>query len=253
MVNTGTIEKQLIRSIKKLVSTGPNIIIILLGCRPTHPTLIGLRAGQIVHIRHLAYLRHRRSSNKALLLLSAHTLVVLLVLGVLVLPLGLFLSIQHGQLLLKLVVFHAELAPDRDETAQAVDIVLVVLVDLLVHLQSLIEKVHSAITGRYHELPLDFLGLNLAGAFEVLDRLLEHVLLGVMHAKAGDNVDFGRVVSVAFLVEVNSLELVLFLLVKVAHFGENFRVRGDLSYQDIVPFEGLSAHTNEFIDVRDLI
>jgi len=43
----------------------------------------------------------------------------------------------------------------------------------------------------------------------------------MMHAQAGNNVDFCRVVPVGFLVVVNGLEFVLLLLIKVSHLGEN--------------------------------
>ena len=159
-----------------------------------------------------------------MLLLSAHALIVLLVLRVLVLPLGLLLTIEHRQLLLELVVLHAQLSTNGDEAAQTVDIVLVVLVNLLVDLQCLIEEVHSAVARSDHELPLDLLGLNLAGALEVLDSLLEHVLFSVVHTKARDHIDFRWVVAITLLVEMHRLELILFLLVEIAHLCEDFRV-----------------------------
>ena len=102
-------------------------------------------------------------------------------------------------------------------------------------------------------MPFDLFGLNLAGALEVLDSLFKHVLFSVVHAQARDDIDFGWVVSIALLVEVHGLELVLFLLVKVAHFSEDFRVRWHLSDQDIVPFEGFSAHADQLVHVSDLI
>lgn len=56
-----------------------------------------------------------RGSDERLLLLSAHALVILLVLGILVLALGFLFTIQHGKFLLELVVFHTELASDGDK------------------------------------------------------------------------------------------------------------------------------------------
>ena len=190
----------------------------------SHRAFVRLRTWQIVHIGHLANLSHRGGANKALLLLLAHSLVVLLVLCVFVLPLRFLFTIQHRELFLFFIVLQAKLTPDRNETSQTVNVILVLLVDLLVDLESLLEKIHSSVARGDHELPLDFLRLNLTGAFEVLDSLLEHVLLGVMHAQARDYVDLGRVVTVALLIEVHSLELVLLLLVQVAHLGEDFGI-----------------------------
>ena len=73
-------------------------------------------------------------------------------------------------------------------------------------------------------MPLDLFWLNLTGAFEILDSLFEHVLLGVVHTQTRDYVDLGRVVTIALLIEVHGLELVLFLLVQVTHFGEDFGI-----------------------------
>jgi len=98
-----------------------------------------MRSRQVVHVRHLADLRDRRCANKALLLVVAHAGIILLILGVLVLSLCLFLTIKHGKTLLELVVLHAELATDGNKAAQAVNVVLVLLVDLLVHLECFVE------------------------------------------------------------------------------------------------------------------
>ena len=49
------------------------------------------------------------------------------------------------------------------------------------------------------------------------------------------------------------LELVLFLLVEISHFGEDFRVSWDLGDQDVVPLKSLSSHTNEFINMGNLV
>ena len=74
-----------------------------------------------------------------------------------------------------------------------------------------------------------------------------------MHAQARNNVYFGGVVPVTLLVVVDSLELVLLLLVQVAHLREDFRVCGHLSDKDVVPLEGLPAHANQFINVGNLV
>ena len=218
----------------------PNIL-LLSSCRclSAHSALVGLRSRQVIHVGHFTDLGHWRSSNEVGGLGGAAHITrrstVVLVLGVLVLPLCFLFTVQEGELLLELVEFHAKLAANGDETSQAIDVVRVLLIDLLVHLQCLIEKVHSSVAAGNHELPLDFLGLNLACSLEVLDRLLEHVLFGVVHAQARDHIDLGGIVPVTFLVEVHGLELVLLLLVQVAHLGEDFRVTWHLCDQDIVP------------------
>lgn len=116
--------------------------------------------------------------------------------------------------------------------------------NLLVDLQCLVEETHTAVARGNHELPLDFLGLNLAGALEVQDGFLEHVLLGVVHTETTDDVNLGRVVAIRLLVVVHSLILVLLQLVKVTHLSEDLRIRWYLGDEDIVPFESLSLHTN---------
>ena len=90
---------------------------------------------------------------------------------------------------------------------------MILLVNLFIDLEGLIKEVHSSVATSDHELPLDFLGLDLTGAFEVLNRLFEHVLLSVVHTKARNHINLGGIVPVGLLVEVDSLELVLLLLV----------------------------------------
>ncbi len=117
----------------------PNVLFLLLGrCVSSHTTLISLGSWQVIHVGHVTYLGDRCRAHEALLP-TTHSLIVLLVLGVLVLTLGLLFTVKHGKLLLEGVVLHAELATDRDKTAQTVDVVLVFLVDLLIHLKSFIE------------------------------------------------------------------------------------------------------------------
>ena len=134
---SGYIEREFKGSIEEGGSV-PNFLFFIACSRPTHAALVGLRPGQIVHIWHLADLCHRCCSNEALLL-AAHACIVLLVLGVLILPLGLLLAIEHGKALLELVKLHAELATNRHKAAKAVDVVLVLFVDLLVNLEGLVE------------------------------------------------------------------------------------------------------------------
>ena len=161
----------------------PDIIFLLLLGLSSHAALVNLRTRQVVHIRHFTDLGHWSCSNKALRLSAHLTGIVLLVLSVFILSLGLLLTIEHGELLLELVVLHAKFTTDRHETTQAVNIVLILLVNLLIDLEGLIKQVHASVATSDHELPLDLLGLDLTGAFEVLDRLFKHVLLGVVHTK----------------------------------------------------------------------
>jgi len=196
----------------------------------------------------------RSRSNEALLLVTAsHTRIILLVLRILILSLRFFLTVQHSKPLLELVILHAELSANRDESAEAVDVVLVLLVDLLVDLQRLVEQVHAAVATCDHQLPFDLLRLDLGSSLEVLDGLLKHILLGVVHTKARNDINLARVVAITLLVKVHRLELILLLLVKVAHLGQNLRIRRHLRDQDVVPFESLTAHADQLINVSDLV
>ena len=93
-------------------SSIPNIFFIILDILGSHAALVNLWTWQVIHIRHLANLGNRRSANELLSLAAAHTLAILLVLGVLVLALGFFLTIKDSQFLLEDVVLHAELTLD---------------------------------------------------------------------------------------------------------------------------------------------
>ena len=75
----------------------------------------------------------------------------------------------------------------------------------------------------------------------------------MVHTQARDHINLGRVVAVRLLVEVDGLELILLLLVEVTHLRKNFRVRGHLRNQNVVPLEGLATHTNQLVDVSDLV
>lgn len=167
--------------------------------------------------------------------------------------LGLLLSIEDHQLLTELLVRHAKLLSNLDKASKAIDVIRVIVMDLLVHLECLVEKIHPAVAGGDHELPLDLLGLDLRCSLEVKDSLLEHVLLGIVHTKARDDINLSRVVSITFLVVVNSLELILLLLVEVTHLGKDFRVSWNLGHEDVVPFESLSSHSDKLINMSDLI
>jgi len=52
---------------------------------------------------------------------------------------------------------------------------------------------------------------------------------------------------------VNCLKFILFLLVQIAHFGKDLRVAGYLGDQNVVPFESFSSHSDEFVDVSNLV
>ena len=75
----------------------------------------------------------------------------------------------------------------------------------------------------------------------------------MVHSQATDDVDLGGVIPIALLVVVHGLELVLFLLVEVAHLCEDFRVTWHLRDQNVVPLESLPAHADQFIHMGYLI
>ncbi|MEN9873382.1 MAG: hypothetical protein RL186_279, partial [Pseudomonadota bacterium] len=78
-------------------------------------------------------------------------------------------------------------------------------------------------------------------------------LFGKVHAQTRNDFDFGWVVSVRLLVVMHGLEFVLLLLVEIPHFGQDFRVSWHLGDQDVVPLEGLSAHSDQLVDVSNLV
>ena len=142
---------------------------------------------------------------------------------------------------------------DLNKTSQAVNVIWVLLVDLFIHLVGLLEEVHSTVARCNHKLPLHFLWLDLVCPLEVSDGLLEAILLGMMHTECGDHIDFRWVVPEGLLVEVDSLELILLLLVQESHLCEDLRVALDvLSDQHVVPLESLSAHADILIHVSNL-
>jgi len=65
-----------------------------------------------------------------------------------------------------------------------------------------------------------------------------------MHTEAGDDINLRWVVPVTLLIEVDSLKLILLLLIKIAHLGENFRVAWNFSDENIVPLESFTSHSN---------
>lgn len=116
----------------------PDVFLFLLGLLATHAALVCLGSWQVIHVGHLAYLGNWCGAYEALLL-STHPLVVLLILSILVLALGFFFTIEHGQFLLERVVLHAEFTADRHQTTQAINVVLVFLVDFFIDFKSLVE------------------------------------------------------------------------------------------------------------------
>jgi hypothetical protein len=136
-----------------------------------------LRTWDIRKVRHLTNRSLRSAAHIAVA-------VVLLVLSVFILTLRLLFSIHNHQLLTELSVFHAELLSDLDETSEAVDVVLVVLVDVFVHLEGFVKQVHPSVTAGNHESPLNLLGLHLAGTLEEQDGFFKLILLSMMHAEA---------------------------------------------------------------------
>jgi len=176
-----------------------------------------------------------------------------LVLGVFVLPLRFFFTVKHHEFFTELLVLHAEIFSNLDETTEAVHVIGVLFIDFFVDTESFVEEVHAAVARGNHETPLDFFRLDLTSSFEVNDSLLEHVLLGMVHTKATDDINFGGVVPVTLLIVVDSLELIRLLLVEVSHLGKNFRVSGHLGDQDVVPLEGLASHTDQFINMGNLV
>lgn len=151
------------------------------------------------------------------------------------------------------MIGHSEFFADLNEASETVDVVRVLVVDLLVDLQGFVEEIHSSVARSDHELPLDFLGLDLACSFEVENCFLEHVLLCVVHSETRDYINFGWVVSVTLLVVMHGLEFVLLLLVEVAHLGQDLGVSWHFGNEDVVPLEGLSSHSDELVHVSNLV
>jgi len=172
----------------------------LLGSR--HLSL-GLVLLDVIHVGHLWLERICVIViPKALTLVSASTILVasILLLTAIITSLhhalGLFLSVEDHELLAELLVRHAKLLTDLNKASEAIDVVVVFIMDLLVNFESIVEEVHSPITGGDHELPFHFFILNLGGTFEEKDGLLEHVLFRVVHTQARDYIDFGRVIAI---------------------------------------------------------
>jgi hypothetical protein len=84
-----------------------------------------------------------------LLLLLVVTLIVVLAVSWLVTlhhhSLGFFFSVEDHQLFREVLVLHSQLFSDLDETSEAVNVIGALSVDILVHFESLIEKIHSSV------------------------------------------------------------------------------------------------------------
>lgn len=167
--------------------------------------------------------------------------------------LGFFFSVEYHQFFTELLVRHTKLLSDLNKTSEAIDVVRVIVVDLFVNLKCFIKKIHPAVAGSNHELPFHFFHLDLRCSLEVKDSLFEHILFGIVHTEARDDINLCWVVSITLLIIMNSLELILFLLVEVTHLCKNLRVGWDLGDENIVPFEGLSSHSNELINMSNLV
>lgn len=136
----------------------------------------------VVHAWHIWWWLHVLLLLLQILLLLH--LVSLWVLLVLVLATGLVFSIQDHKLLGKLLVLHAQLLTNLNKSAQTVDIIRVLLVDILIHFKCFVEQVHATVARSNHEGPLVLLGLDLLCALEIDDGLFEHVVLSVVHTQA---------------------------------------------------------------------
>jgi hypothetical protein len=111
------------------------------------------------------------------------------------------------------LILHAELLTDLDKSAETVNIVWILLVNVFIDLKSFIEQVHSSVARGNHKLPFDFTRLDLEGTLKVNYGLLELILLSMMHAEARDHIDLSRVVTERLLIVMHCLEFILFLLI----------------------------------------
>ncbi len=192
---------------------------MLLGLGSRSPLVLRAQVGDASHIRHFGRLLVHVLLLLHLLLLHLKGLRVLLVL---VLSPRFFLSIKHHQLLCELLIFHAELLPDLDQTSKAVHVVRILIVNVLIYFKRLVEQVHASVATSNHKTPFVLLWLDLLRSLKINNSFFKHVVLCMMHAETADHVDLRRVVSIRLLVEMNSLELISFLLIQVAHLCQDF-------------------------------
>ena len=151
------------------------------------------------------------------------------------------------------MVRHTELLSDLNKTSETIDVVRVFVVDLLVNFKCFVKKIHPAVAGSNHELPFHFFHLDLRCSLEVKYSFFEHILFGIVHTEARDDINLCWVVSITLLIIMNSLELILLLLVEVTHLGKNLRVGWHLGHENVVPFKSLSSHSNELVDMSNLV
>ena len=170
--------------------------------------------------------------------------VSLWILIVLVLAPSLFLSVQDHKFFSELLIFHAEFLSYLNKSSQTVDIFWVLFVNFLVNLKSFVEKIHSSVAGRNHEWPLDLLRLHLLSTFEINNSFFKHVIFSMVHTQARDHINFCGIVPIRLGVEVNGLELVLLLLIQIAHLSEDLTVTWYFGYQNVVPLESLASHAD---------
>ena len=52
---------------------------------------------------------------------------------------------------------------------------------------------------------------------------------------------------------MDGLELILLLLVKVTHLGKDLGIAWNLGDENVVPFEGFTPHSNQLINMSDLV
>ena len=250
-----------VSSLEESVDIAPIIIFVLLFLGSGH--LSGLRL-YVSHAAHVTAGIHIRSRAIAAIVATGRPAIVVSIgVGPSVAlsassaahhdPLGLLLTVEDHEFFGEVLVLHAQLLPNLHQSTETVYVIRVLLVDIFVDLEGLVEEVHASVAGGDHELPLDFAGLYLEGTLEVDDGLFELVLLRVVHPQARDHVDLRRVVPVRLLVVVHRLELVLLLLIQIAHLCQYLRIAWHLSDQDVVPLEGLATHADQLVDMGYLV
>ena len=75
----------------------------------------------------------------------------------------------------------------------------------------------------------------------------------MVHTQARDHINFCGIVPIRLGVEVNGLELVLFLLIQIAHLSEDLTVTWYFGYQNVVPLKSLASHADKLVNMSDLI
>lgn len=93
------------------------------------------------------------------------------------------LEFDPSELLCILLIVETHILAKKDEETQAFNIIRVLLVDSLINFECLLEVSNSTLARCDHELPLDFIGLNLTGSFEVEAGLFIDGLLNIIDSK----------------------------------------------------------------------